>query len=166
MYASYQRAKFAFVIISKHAFHCLFDFNNIEMWSSSHSNNAASCELVYQSVAGYGVIRPRFAEKVYFILLFAHFMLVHVIKRISNEFSFHTMYYETRCVFYIPSPEARGYKTHNSFHNTSYGMKIHLKSYISLLKTKKATGVDKMFVNIFCCFYCFIAQPITVLQIF
>ena len=83
-----------------------------------------------QSVASYGVIRPRFAEKVYFILLFAHFVLVHVIKRISNEFSFHTMYYETRCVFYIPSPEARGYKTHNSFHNTSYGMKIHLRSYI------------------------------------
>ena len=85
----------------------------------------------YQSVASHGVIRPRFAEKVYFILLFAHFVLVHVIKRISNEFSFHTMYYETRCVLYIPSPEARGYKTHNSFHNTSYGMKIHLRSYIS-----------------------------------
>ena len=68
---------------------------------------------------------------VYFILLFAHFVLVHVIKRISNEFSFHTMYYETRCVFYIPSPEAPGYKTHNSFHNTSYGMKIHLRSYIN-----------------------------------
>ena len=30
------------------------------------------------------------------------------------------MYYETRCVFYIPSPEAWGYKTHNSFHDTSY----------------------------------------------
>ena len=52
------------------------------------------------------------------------------------------MYYETSCVFYIPEqtscvfyipepePEARGYKTHNSFHNTSYGMKIHLRSYI------------------------------------
>ena len=26
--------------------------------------------------------------------------------------------YETRCVFYIPSPKARGYKTHNSFHKT------------------------------------------------
>ena len=51
--------------------------------------------------------------------------------RISNEFSFHTMYYETRCVFYIPSPEARGYKTHNSFHNTSYGMKIHLRFFLS-----------------------------------
>ena len=83
-----------------------------------------------QRVASNGVIRPRFAEKVYFILLFAHFVLVHVIKRISNEFSFHTMYYETRCVYYIPSPEARGYKTHNSFHNTSYGMKIHLRSYM------------------------------------
>ena len=96
----------------------------------------------YQSVASHGVIRPRFAEKVYFILLFAHFVLVHVIKRISNEFSFHTMYYETRCVFYIPSPEARGYKTHNSFHNTSYGMKIHLRSYISfhLIFLRKVDG--------------------------
>ena len=72
----------------------------------------------------------RHPSPVYFILLFAHFVLVHVIKRISNEFPFHTMYYETRCVFYIPSPEARGYKTYNSFHNTSYGMKIHLRSYI------------------------------------
>ena len=74
----------------------------------------------YQSVAIHGVICPQFAEKVYFILLFAHLVLVHVIKRISNEFSFHTMYYETSCVFYI----------YNSFHNTSYGMKIHLRSYI------------------------------------
>ena len=87
----------------------------------------------YQGVASHGVIRPRFAENVYFILLFAHFVLVHVIKRISNEFSFHTMYYETRCVSYIPSPEARGYKTHNSFHNTSYGMKIHLRSYMYVI---------------------------------
>ena len=29
--------------------------------------------------------------------------------------------YETRCVFYIPSPKARGHKTHNSFHK--YRMK-------------------------------------------
>ena len=29
--------------------------------------------------------------------------------------------YETRCVFYIPSPKARGYKTYNSFHK--YRMK-------------------------------------------
>ena len=71
----------------------------------------------YQSVASHGVIRPRFAGKVYFILLFAHFVLVHVIKRISNEFSFNTMYYGTRSVFYIPSPETRAYKTHNSFGN-------------------------------------------------
>ena len=42
------------------------------------------------------------------------------------------MYYENDCVFNIPLPEARGYKTHNSFHNTSYGMKIHLRSYIYL----------------------------------
>ena len=102
-------SKFAFVIISKHALLGIFDFNNSEMWSSSHSNNAASCELVFQSVASCGVIRPQFTEKVYFFLLFAHFVLVHVIKRISNEFSFHTMYYETHCVFYIPSPEAQRY---------------------------------------------------------
>ena len=132
MYSSYHHSEIAFVIISKHALLGVFDFNNSEMWSYSHSTNAASCELVYQRIASYGVIRPRFAKKVYFILSFAHFVLpvVHVIKRISSEFSFHTMYYETRCVFYIPSPEARGYKTHNSFHNTSYGMKIHLRSYM------------------------------------
>ena len=53
------------------------------------------------------------------------------IYRISNEFSFHTMYYETSCVFYIPEPLARGYKTHNEFHNTSYGMKIHLRFFLS-----------------------------------
>ena len=51
--------------------------------------------------------------------------------RISNEFSFHTMYYETSCAFYIPEPLARGYKTHNEFHNTSYGMKIHLRFFLS-----------------------------------
>ena len=112
---------------------CVFDFNNSEMWSSSQSNNTAPCELnYYQSIASHGVIRPRLAKKVYFSLLFAHFLLVHMIKRISKEFSFHTMYYETRWVFYIPSPEAWGYKTHNSFHNTSYGIKIHLRSYICL----------------------------------
>ena len=51
--------------------------------------------------------------------------------RILNEFSFHTMYYETSCVFYIPEPLARGYTTHNEFHNTSYGMKIHLRFFLS-----------------------------------
>ena len=53
-----------------------------------------------------------------------------MIYRISNEFSFHTMYYETSCVFYIPEPLARGYKTHE-FHDTSYGMKIHLRFFLS-----------------------------------
>ena len=52
--------------------------------------------ICYLSVARHGVIRPRFAEKCFFIMLFPHFVLVHVIIRISNEFSFHTMYYETR----------------------------------------------------------------------
>ena len=28
--------------------------------------------------------------------------------------------HETRCVFYIPSPKARGYKTHNSFHKREW----------------------------------------------
>ena len=93
-------SEFAFLIISKHALLGVFDFKNSEMWSSSDSNNAAPCRTCYQSVASHGVIRPRFAEKVYFILLFAHFMLVHVIKRISNEFSFHTMYYTTRFIIH------------------------------------------------------------------
>ena len=73
---------------------------------------------------------------IYFMKLFAYSVWVHVRKRISNEFSFHTMYYETTCVFYITSPEARGHKTHNEFHNTSYGMKIHLRSYIYILYRK------------------------------
>ena len=55
----------------------------------------------------------------------------HVIKRISNEFSFHTMFYETRCVFYIPSPRLGDMKTHNSFRKTSYEMKIHLRFFLS-----------------------------------
>ena len=51
--------------------------------------------------------------------------------RISNEFSFHTMYYETSCVFYITEPQARAYKTHHKFYNTWYGMKIHLRFFFS-----------------------------------
>ena len=72
---------------------------------------------------------PIRGKNLFYVVIFS-FELVHVIKRISNEFSFHMMYYETHCVFYISLPEARGYKTHNSFHNKSYGMKIHLRSYI------------------------------------
>ena len=53
------------------------------------------------------------------------------IYRISNEFSFYMMYYETSCVFNIPKPLSRGYKTHNEFHNTSYGMKILLRFFLS-----------------------------------
>ena len=158
MYASYQIANLLLLLYQSMLF-LAFLFSTIVkcdlLRTVISTNNAASCELVYQSVASYGVIRPQFAEKVYFFLLFAHFALVHVIKRISNEFSFHTMYFETR-VFYIPSPEARDIrekgrdltqsydkspytnrnvkrqsdKTHNEFHNTRYGMKIHLRSYI------------------------------------
>ena len=51
--------------------------------------------------------------------------------RISNEFSFLTMYYKMSCVFYIPVPLARGYKTHNEFHNTLYGIKIYLRFFLS-----------------------------------
>ena len=64
-----------------------------------------------------------------FHVIIALCMLVHVIKRISNEFSFHTS-----CVFYIPEPLARGYNAHNKFHNTSYGMKIHLRSYTVMIR--------------------------------
>ena len=56
--------------------------------------------------------------------------------RISNEFSFHTTYYETSCVFYIPEHLASGYKTHNEFHNTSYGMKIHLRFFLAHLSQR------------------------------
>ena len=37
-----------------------------------------------------------------------------------------------RVVFYIPKPLARGLlKTHNKFHNASYGMKIHFRFFLS-----------------------------------
>ena len=70
--------------------------------------------------------------------------------RISNEFSFHTMYYETSCVFYIPEPLARGYKTHNEFHNTSYGMKIHLRFFLSheLTRNEQITRWNRRFPRI------------------
>ena len=42
------------------------------------------------------------------------------------------MYYETSYMFYIPEHLAREYKTHNEFHNSSYGMKIHLRFFLSL----------------------------------
>ena len=52
--------------------------------------------------------------------------IIHVegnfIKKKPHEMSF---------VFYIPSPEARRYKTHNLFHYTLYGMKIHLRFFMS-----------------------------------
>ena len=70
--------------------------------------------------------------------------------RISNEFSFHTMYYETSCVFYIPEPLARGYKTHNEFHNISYGMKIHLRFFLSheLTRNEQITRWNRRFPRI------------------
>ena len=66
-------SEFAFVNISKHALLGIFDFNNSEMCSSSHSNNTASCELVYQSVASYGVIRPPIRGKGLFLLVICSF---------------------------------------------------------------------------------------------
>ena len=67
--------------------------------------------------------------------------------RISNEFSFHTMYYETSCAFYIPEPLARGYETHNEFHNTSYWMKIHLRFFLSheLTRNKQIRRLNRLF---------------------
>ena len=38
---------------------------------------------------------------------------------------------ETSCVFYIPELLARGYQANKEFHNTSYGMKIHLRFFLS-----------------------------------
>ena len=60
------------------------------------------------------------------------------------------MYYETSCVFYIPEPLARGYKTHNKFHNTSYGMKIHSRSFLSheLTQNEQITRWNRLFLRI------------------
>ena len=51
--------------------------------------------------------------------------------------------YETRCMFYIPSPQARGYKTHNSFHK--YRMKWKFISdpiYLQIFKANKHVICD------------------------
>ena len=59
----------------------------------------------------------------------------HVIKRNLKWIFISYGIYETRCVFYIPSLKARGYKTHNSFHK--YRMKWKFISdpiYICLYK--------------------------------
>ena len=70
--------------------------------------------------------------------------------RISNEFSFHTMYYEASCVFYIPEPLAREYKTNNEFHNTSHEMKIHLRFSLSheLTRNEQITRWNRLFPRI------------------
>ena len=60
------------------------------------------------------------------------------------------MYYETSWVFYIPEPLARGYKTNNEFHNTSYGMKIHLRFFLSheLTRNEQITRWNRLFPRI------------------
>ena len=57
-----------------------------------------------------------------------------------NLISFHLMFYETSCALYIPETLARGYKTHK-FHNTPYGMKIHLRFFLlhELTRHKQVT---------------------------
>ena len=88
--------------------------------------------------------------KYYFMYSCLLHSIVYYIYRISNEFSFHTMYYETSCVFYIPEPLARGYKTHNEFHNTSYGKKIHLRFFLSheLTRNEQITRLNILFPRI------------------
>ena len=68
------------------------------------------------------------------------------LKRIFISYSI----YETRCVFSIPSPEARGYKTHNSFHK--YRMKwkfisdpIYIYIYISSCSPSLIIWIDFFF---------------------
>ena len=53
---------------------------------------------------------------------------------IGSQMNFHSI----RCImkrvvcFISPiEPLARGYKTHNEFHNTLYGMTIHLRFFLS-----------------------------------
>ena len=74
-------------------------------------------------LTGHDVIRPDSRKKsISCSYLLISCLFVHVLKRNSYEFSFHTMCYETW-----------GYKTHNSFHNTSYGMKIHFRHYMYVI---------------------------------
>ena len=71
---------------------------------------------------------------------------------IGSQMNFHSIrcIYETSCVFYIPEPLARGYKTHNEFHNTSYWMKIHLRFFLSheLTRNEQITRWNRLFPRI------------------
>ena len=68
-----------------------------------------------------------FAQKVDFMYLGAYFVKFHVILEDIQR------WHSSRCVFYIPSQEAQRYKTRDSFHNTSCGMTIHLRSFINVM---------------------------------
>ena len=50
------------------------------------------------------------------------------------------------CVLY-PLARGSGYKTHNSFHNTSYGMKIHLRSYMYHMRQLGVRVIYLLFLN-------------------
>ena len=50
--------------------------------------------------------------------------------------------FDSTGVFYIPEPLVRGYKTHNEFYNSSYGMKIHLRFFLSHELTRNEQKQD------------------------
>ena len=58
--------------------------------------------------------------------------------------NFHSM----RCI--MKRVVARGYKTHNEFHNTSHGMKIHLRFFLSheLTRNEQMTRGNRPFPRI------------------
>ena len=129
--------EFAFVISFKHFLLVYFIFNNSEICSYPQSNYAAPCELVL-NLHDSNIIRSRrhsfwFKEKLKSIS--CSNLLILWLKRISNEFSFHTMYYETHCqrLRYIK-------------HTTRHWMKTHLRSYIVCIirrKTSRAENIRK-----------------------
>ena len=118
IYARNQTVNLLSVLYQNMLFLMFSNFNIKEMCSSLHSNNTAQRGLV-----------PK-AQWQPFVLIRGK-SLFHVVICSFRVSSCDKKNLEWIFIPYDVSPEARGYKTHNSFHNTSYGMKIHLRSYIS-----------------------------------
>ena len=130
--------KFAFVI-SLNIFLLVFDiFKNSEICSFPHSNYAAPWELVFNAWQYHNQVTVSSTTDLRKSLLHVVIWLFRVSscdkKNLKWIFIPYNVLWNKLCFLYpwaSGEPLARGYKTHNTFHNTSYGMKIHLRSYIS-----------------------------------
>ena len=66
---------------------------------------------------------------------------IHKVINIGSEMNFHSIRYlwNELCVFYIPEPLARGYKTHNEFHKFRMEWKFISDSFYHMFNSQKRT---------------------------